>query len=356
METFVREVMYVDEIERGSPFFLAVDVGGTNSNFGIFSLRPDKPVLVLSLHYKSKDIEDFTAFIKSVIDYIWDHYAIELKRGCIGSAGIVFPHRVTSLPTNLAIEINTHEIVKATSLEHLFLINDFEAVALGIELMDPKSVIQINEGIHRFHANKAFLGAGTGLGKSLMVWNSDNERYFPVASEGGHADFAAYEGVELAFVEYLKATYNICPASWEAVLSGQGIKKIYHFLGVQKKYPVTDITREIELHDFEPDRISLYAEKDPRCRDVFELYVRFYARCTKNFALEGLALNGVYIAGGIAAKNSALFTSPLFMEEFIRCGKQSKHVATIPVSIIIDYNVSLYGAVVADRLRREGLL
>jgi glucokinase len=240
--------------------------------------------------------------------------------------------------------------MKATGLETLFLINDFEAVALGLELLPQKDIITINHGVRRKHANYGFIGAGTGLGKSVMVWHHFAGRYLPVPSEGGHADAAFYSDQECALNTFIKEGYA-CPVSWESILSGQGIKQIYRFLGTQKEYPRTEVSQEIEGADFNPDRISFYASKDERCRDTFILYATFYARCAKNFALEVLTLDGLYIAGGIAAKNISLFFDPLFMKEFVFCGKQSKRLGDIPVFLIADYNVSLYGAVVAYRLR-----
>ena len=353
-----QEVQYVQDIEYTEPFFLAADIGGTNSNFGIFSLQRPDPQLVLSLHYKSKQITDFTALMVQVVTSLKERYNIIPKRSCIGAAGIVYPHRVAATPTNLKnVEINTNDVMKATGLKELFLINDFEAVALGLELLDPKDIISINDkGVYRKHANVGFIGAGTGLGKSWLVWHRDENRYFPVASEGGHADASFHGDFECDLSNFIHNEYSVCPISWETILSGQGIAKIYRFLGTKKKYPITDSTREIEAHDFHPDRISYYAQRDERAKDTFELYAKFYARCAKNFALDALTLNGLYIAGGIASKNVSLFNNPLFLAEFTRCGKQSAQLASIPVSVIANYNVSLYGAVVADRLRRKETL
>jgi glucokinase len=351
------EVLYVHEIDYGHPFFLAADIGGTNSNFGIFSLHNARPVLTLSLHYKSELVTDFTALIVQVVTYCREQYKISFIRGCIGAAGIVYPHRIVAIPTNLKhVEININDIKKATGIQDFFLINDFEAVALGVELLEEKDFFIINKGVHYLHSNQGFLGAGTGLGKSMMVWQRQEKRYMPVPSEGGHADAVFIGEPEQALEKYIHDEYSICPISWENILSGAGIKKIYRFLGTTKKYPITDSTREIEEHDFNPDRISFFAKRDERCKDTFAWYSMFYARCAKNFALDALTLNGLYIAGGIAAKNSELFSDPAFMAEFTRCGKQSARLRSMPLSLILDYNVSLYGAVVADRLRLEGEL
>ncbi len=352
-----REVMHVDHIDRRFPFFLAGDIGGTNSNFGIFSLDPEKPVLVLSVHYKSKQITDFTQFMKEAVEYIRSQYDITFERACLGAAGVVYPHRVSARPTNLKIEMNTNQVEKATGIKEIFLINDFEAVALGLELVNQDTVLKINkDGVHRFHANIAFIGAGTGLGKSMLIWHRDENRYFPVASEGGHADAVFHSEREYAFGKFIHDEYVKCPVSWEMVLSGKGIQRIYRFLGRVNTYEETSYSQEIAASEFHPDKISYYAERDKQSKDTFDMYRTFYARACKNFVLETLALNGIYIAGGIAAKNKALFFDPLFMKEFVKCGKQRKQLETIPIFLITDYNVSLYGAVVAAQLRKEGEL
>ena len=352
-----REVMYVDQIDRRFPFFLAGDIGGTNSNFGIFSLDPEHPILVLSLHYKSQNISDFTQFMGELIDYVKAYYDITFISACLGAAGIVYPHRVSARPTNLSLEINAHAIAKVTTIKDLFLINDFEAVALGIQMLPAESLLSINkEGVHHQQGNIAFIGAGTGLGKSMLLWHRDEKRYLPVASEGGHADAVFYTQEELALSTYIHDEYVKCPVSWEMLLSGAGIQRIYRFLGTLRAYPETDYSREIAASDFPPDRISFFAERDQRCKDTFDLYRTFYARACKNFVLESLALNGIYIAGGIAAKNRQLFYDPQFMAEFAHCGKQHQQLFKVPVVLIADYNVSLYGALVAARLRREGTL
>lgn len=357
MIPLAKEVMYVEEIPREGIFFLAADIGGTNSNFGIFNLSSTQPILICSVHYKSKLVTDFSQLVKQVCDYIHENYQIAITRACFGAAGIIQHNRIFARPTHLTFDINLPEIAKATGIKDLFLINDFEAVALGIKLIDQKSIITAHAGNPVLHGNKAFLGAGTGLGKSTLTWTSEHRQYFPVSSEGGHADIVIYNSQELDLITFITNQLDTtCHVSWEHVVSGSGIQKIYKFLGTQKDYVQTDATREIEAQDFNPDRISYYAHEDERCKDTFELFTRFYARCAKNFVLETLALGGIYIAGGIAAKNISLFSNPIFLEEFKNCSLDRKIFLEIPVYVIADYNISLYGAVAADLLHRGHIL
>ena len=104
------------------------------------------------------------------------------------------------------------------------------------------------------------------------------------------------------------------------------------------------VSEEIAAHGLHPDEIFNRRSADQHCWNTFQLYTTIYARCAKNFALDALALGGVYLAGGIAAKNLQLFEEPSFMQEFTDCGKQKEILKQIPIYVITDYNVSLYGA------------
>jgi glucokinase len=342
----LEEKLYVKAIPEKGNFFLAGDIGGTNSNFGVLEISDKIPVLILSLHVKSKTVENYTSLVQMLCNYIKETYAITFKDACLGCAGIISENRTFCKPTNLEIIINAVEIKKITSLESILLINDFEAVAAGIDLIDPKSIIIIHKGKPKPGMHKASIGAGTGLGKVVLVWNSYFEKYVPCASEGGHADCVAYTSFEIELFKFIQQERTVeCPISWENVLSGVGIQSIYKFLATQNSYPNTQWSKEIEQHNFEPDKISYYGKQnDQHCKDTFTLYTQFYARCAKNFVLEALALNGMYIAGGIAAKNISLFSEPFFLEEFQKCGKHSEVLKDVPLYVIADYNVSLYGA------------
>jgi glucokinase len=167
----------------------------------------------------------------------------------------------------------------------------------------------------------------------------------PYASEGGHADFPAYNTFEHELTAFIQEREQFdCPVSWEHVLSGKGIKRIYDFLGTKKSYQETEVAQIIANDRLNPDKISQYAQDDPQCRDTFSMYARFYARCAKCLALDMLALNGIYIGGGIAAKNIDIFQDEDFINEFTRCGAHSALLKRIPIYVIADYNVSLYGA------------
>ncbi len=332
-----KEIVYVNPVPRNINGILAVDVGGTNSNFGIFRPKNGEFKLLLSLHFKSQEITDFASIVEEILDYLEEKYGITIKNSGFAAAGVVSETKDWVKPTNLDIVIDTKEILRKTGLKCAFVVNDFEIIGYGLESVELKNLIQVNDGKPRIHANKAILGAGTGLGKCILIWHKEVGRYMPSASEGGHADFAPQTQQELDLVTFIKeAEQRTCNISWEDVLSGHGIQRIYRFFC----YKSGVVCNTNGPH---PDEIFKNRDKDENCHNTFVLYTIFYARCAKNFALDALALGGIYIAGGIAAKNLPLFLESSFMKEFVNCGKQQELLREVPVYVIVDYNVSMYG-------------
>lgn len=333
-----KEVVYAAVVAQ-SKVFLACDVGGTNCNFGIF-VRNSSMVLVRSVHFKSQDITDFSLFMADVIAYIKTAYGLTVTALCVAAAGQV--QGLIAQPTNLSFVIDVNSIKSVTGLSVVLLTNDFEVIGSGLPLIDQKAIVPVLPGSVVAQAPKIIIGAGTGLGKSIMVWDSQKKNYYSLPSEGGHADFAVHSELEVALVHFIqKFKQNKTPVSWEEVLAGNGIKRIHAFF--KSKHDGT-VDIQAALEEVQPDEIFGARNRDAFCWDTYQLYAQIYARCAKNFFLETLAFGGIYIAGGIAAKNLALFQQPEFSIEFYDNGKHQLLLRQIPVYVITDYNVSLYGA------------
>ena len=219
-----REVFYVDVIPTDIECILVGDIGGTNSNFGMFKIDDEgKPQFLFSLHFKSKEIARFIDVVQDVLNYIKEKYRITIKKACFAAAGVVSETRDFCKPTNLDFVIDAKEILSKTDLTCAFIVNDFEVIGYGLRGIKQENLIQIHEGTERTYSNKVILGAGTGLGKCILMWERHFERYIPVASEGGHADFAAQNQLELDLVTFINKTEKrTCNISWEDVLSGNG--------------------------------------------------------------------------------------------------------------------------------------
>ena len=71
------------------------------------------------------------------------------------------------------------------------------------------------------------IAAGTGLGEAILVWNG--KRHLPMASEGGHSDFAARNEDEIGLLRYLQKNLGGRVSS-ERVISGIGIGQCLRLL------------------------------------------------------------------------------------------------------------------------------
>jgi glucokinase len=83
-------------------------------------------------------------------------------------------------------------------------------------------------------------------------------------------------------------------------------------------------------------------------------FVRIYGAQAGNLALTALALGGVWVAGGVAAKNVERMRSGAFVEAFRAKGKHQKMLEEIPVRLVTDKVLALRGAARAARRLAAG--
>jgi len=324
--------------EEYDGFVLGGDVGGTHTNIAIAGTEDGEATLLYSAHFESQKLTSLVPAISQTLEYGQERYGIEVDRGCVGVAGAVTDCSRAKL-TNLSWEVDADDVKKKTGLEDFRIMNDFQIIGYGIESLGDGDLYHAKAGEPGFGETRAVIGAGTGLGKSILLF--DGKRYVPVPSEGGHSDFPAHDQFDLELADYIRGGRKT-PASYEDLLSGRGIERIYEFL--RERSGGTDLTAEIEGTEDGAALISKYRKTDPLCRETFRIYAKYYGRCAKNFVLETLATGGLYIAGGIAAKNREIFVSPEFQAEFLNAEKQRPILERTPVYVIVNYDVSIIGA------------
>jgi glucokinase len=260
---------------------------------------------------------------------------------CFGCAGPVRDGRLKL--TNLPWTLDTRDLVKSLSIPHISLINDLEANGYGIPELAPESIFTLHEGDPEATGHAGLMAAGTGLGQALLIW--DGQKHRPIASEGGHADFAARSNREIALLEYLRSTLK-GRVSWERVVSGLGIKNIYAFLRDVEK-----ITEPGWLHDRmlaeDPNAVIGQCAEDGSsslCFETMKIFAGAYGAEAGNIALQVLATGGMYLGGGIAPKILKTLKNGTFTQAFIDKGRLSPLVESVPVRVILDDTCALLGA------------
>jgi len=331
----LQEKRYVKDVPRGATCILGVDIGGTNSDFGFFEVQDKKPVLLFSLHAPTKTIPTFIQATVEVLQYAQEHYNLCVNHACFGVPGVRSSQKDFSPGGKTGKEVDAKKIKQATGLSTVLILNDFEVIGYGVPLLGPSKVIEINEGEFNPKGTQVIIGAGTGLGTSYMVWSEEKGHHCSVWSELGCTPFCPYIKQELDFSkDYTKKTGRVL--DWDRVLGGRyGIVALRSFLfhGSVSELTGGQIFKRYGI--------------DQTCTDTVDMYLQLYARYAKIASLSVLPFGGLYIVGGIIAKNverfkSGVFLKTLFEDDAVMHKEQI--FKRIPVYLVTDYNVSLYGA------------
>ncbi len=260
-----------------------------------------------------------------------------------GVAGPVVKGRCVA--TNLPWVIDERVLARRLSIKRVTLLNDLVALALGaLEVRKAKLHPLSDAGAPKKRgANVAVLAAGTGLGEAMLMW--DGARFVPSATEGGHADFAPRDDLEIELFHFLRERFG--HVSWERVLSGAGLGNVYDFF-VRAKGLVELPENALTIADA-ADRNAAIAElgtgrKSEAASRALRLFASVYGAEAGNLALKTLAVGGVYICGNIAARMVGVLDEGGFRRAFVDKGRFGPLMETIPVAVVLDSDVGLAGA------------
>lgn len=234
------------------------------------------------------------------------------------------------------------------------LINDLEANAFGIAALTAADFLVLKEGVPDSAGNAAIISAGTGLGEGGLYW--DGHQHCPFASEGGHADFAPRNELEIELLRYLLTLYP--RVSYERVLSGPGLYNMYQFFRFLRHGQEPDWLHE-QLRQRDPAAVISQAALEGKCQvcvESLDLFVSIYGAEAGNLALKVMARGGVFVGGGIAPKIVQKMKGPKFLEAFVEKGRMKALLDDIPVRVILNDKTALIGAARYAILRGEGKL
>jgi glucokinase len=256
-----------------------------------------------------------------------------IDAACFAVAGPVLSGRAEV--TNLKWVMESPKLEATFGIPRVALINDFYAIALGVPLLGEGDLLSLQKGTRVRTGPIAILGAGTGLGEAMVTFHRDE--WVVIPSEGGHADYAPQDDEQVRLLSALQKKYG--HVSWERLISGMGLSNIYGFLTGRNE---------------EPARIAERAASDDHdAQRTFRIFVDIYGAEAGNMALRLLARGGVFLAGGIAAKNREYFTDGRFMEAFLRKGRFVELLREMPVDLILNEEVGLIGAAAMAQGRRS---
>lgn len=315
---------------------LAGDIGGTKTILGFFLLESGSLKSIASATFSSQK----AGGLEEMVDRMLQEHAVSVSAACFGVAGPVVAG--ASSPPNLRWSVSEANLCRVFGWRRVQVINDLAATAIAAPRLDPSVLTRLNRGEPKTGGNVALVAPGTGLGQALLL--ADREGYRPMASEGGHADFAPGDEAELALWRFLHRRFG--HVSIERVLSGQGLVNIFEWLrSDDDRTPSTEVQRSMTSED-PAAVITRYAiaGEDALCLEALQRFCRIFGAVSGNLALTGMATGGVYLGGGIPPKILPALQNAAFMEGFIGKGRFSEFMKAIPVQVICEERAALLGA------------
>jgi glucokinase len=341
---------------------LAGDIGGTKTTLGLFDWKTERVAPAREQTYVSGDFKSLEEILTEFLtparplpsskDSDPSHTSTvdgeradaspshAITAACFGVAGPVIDNR--SRTTNLPWIVDGAELATRFKIPSVRLLNDLEATAYGLLVLRPDELEALNTGAPPPHKGAmALIAAGTGLGEAILLW--DGTRYYPRPSEGGHASFAPTSDLEIDLLRHLRTSY--LHVSYERVLSGPGLHAIYEFLRDTKKNEPTWMAERLRVGDPAAVITEVGLSKQAEiCVQALDVFAAVYGAEAGNLALKALALDGVYLGGGIAPKLLPKLKDGTFLRAFTNKGRYTRLLSAIPVHVIRNQKTALLGA------------
>ncbi len=244
--------------------------------------------------------------------------------------------------TNLDWTLDAAELGAALAIPDVRFVNDFQAAAAGVATLAEADLVTLNPGVPQADGVRAITGAGTGLGLAFMTPDADGG-WRKHASEGGHADFAPANAMQVRLLDFLHARHG--HVSWERALSGSALDDLYRFCCIERGHPLPE--RAL-------DGAALSARAaagDAAAGAAIGLFVDLYGAWVGNVALLYQPFGGLYIAGGVAVHWAERLRGPHFMSAALDKGRMRGVVERTPIHLITCARLGVQGAVELARAR-----
>lgn len=318
---------------------LAGDIGGTKTVLALFE-DSGEALPIKSILEKTYPSNDYNS-LEEIVTLFMADVDSPIAAASFGAAGPVVNGRVDV--TNLPWIIDTNTLKETLGIENVTLLNDLESIANGVPYLKDDDVVTLKSGKDAPHGAIGIVAPGTGLGEAYLVWTGTRYESYP--SEGGHTSFGPASPLQVELLNFLWKKYH--HVSYERVCSGSGIPNLYAFFKETNRYE-------------EPAWLSkeLAAAKDPTplivnhgmqhsaniCVATLDLFIEILAGEAANMALKLLATGGIYLGGGIPPRLISQLQQSNFVKYFQSKGRFADFLADVPVHIICNPNIALYGA------------
>lgn len=292
---------------------LLADIGGTNARFSLMERGEIGPIEHLM-------VSDFSSVGDAIAAFLAHRGSGLPGAAVLGVAGPV--------ENNRCIFTNSPWVVDGDELQHKFglrtarLLNDFEALAWSLPVLQPSDLFSIGGQRPLAGAPMLVVGPGTGFGAACFFPGVP----FAAVTEAGHATLPASSEREERVIAHLRQRFE--HVSVERALSGSGLANLYQALAA---------IDGVAVRDRDPSAITR-AALEGNCdvsRAALDMFCSLLGSVAGNLALTFCARGGVHIAGGIVPHFADYLAGSEFRKRFEHKGRFESYLKTIPTSIIL---------------------
>jgi glucokinase len=277
---------------------LLCDIGGTYARFALV-LAAGAPVK-MGPRLKTKDFSGFEEALSAVLPGLSTR-----PRSIIACAAGPVSGRSITL-TNAGWTIDGAAVAHSSGLDQGLLLNDFEAQAYSLPVLQPAWVRAIGEPLAPRHGVQLIMGVGTGLGVAALL--EIEGKHFALPSEAGHMDLGPSGPEEYALWPYLDRG-KAGRISAETILSGPGLFRL-HIARCAAAGEAAVPADEIALTE---RAIAAPAGAEAA---TLRLLWSILARLAGDLALAFLAKGGVAFAGGVLPRIASFCDAGEFRAAF----------------------------------------
>jgi glucokinase len=174
---------------------LQVTLAAQKRNWRSTRLNRDPRAPLARTEVRSADYSSLQAVVAEFLEDV----DLSVDGGSFAVAGPVIAGHLRT--TNLPWVMDEHALALDLNLSSVHLMNDVEAVARSVPVLQREDLVTLNAGVQVATGSIGVIAPGTGLGESFLTWNGS--QYVAHSSESGHADFAPTDERQIGPLQYL---------------------------------------------------------------------------------------------------------------------------------------------------------
>jgi glucokinase len=314
--------------EAAAPLpWLVADVGGTHARFGWVEVAGGAPQQVQVL--ATRDHAGALAAARVYLAALQAQGVVARPRAAAFALAGPVQGDAPAL-TNAGWTFERAALAAGLGVERLRLLNDFEALALALPLLQAAQ-LRSHGGWPPPAGVRAVVGPGTGLGVATLVPTAAG--WHALAGEGGHATLAAADDYEQAVLAQARRRH--AHVSAERLLAGSGLPLLHRAVAAVDGVAVPALDT--------PALFALAREGDAQALRTLDVFFALLGGFAGNLALTVGARGGLYIGGGLVPRIADLYAASRFRERFEAKGRFAAYLRAIPTHLITDAQAALQG-------------